>query len=146
METDSGKWFYSAFGNNVWIGEGSTGKGKGYYLATFPDGVEGSWRLLAINSQIAADSASDQYEWLMDLLDDASERCILAFWHAPVFSSGYHGHDESEDYAEAEPARQGKLAPVFDLLYRAHASIVLNGHDHHFEHLALHDFGRQGNR
>jgi len=140
METNFGKWFYVAFRDNRWVGDGRPGDDKGYYSAAFPDGMAGgAWRLLGINSQIDTNAGSRQYRWLKRTLDGITERCILAFWHMPVFSSGYHGHDESEDYQRAKPVKQGKLSPIFDLLYAARSSLILNGHDHNFEHLAPHN-------
>jgi len=139
LQTHSGKWFYTEFKDNQWIGDGKAGDDKGYYAAAFPEGVAGYWRLFAINSQIDTKDGGSQYLWLQEALRDSPERCVLAFWHAPVFSSGRHGHDESVDIEYAKPVRQEGLSPIFDLFYAAHASLVLNGHDHDFEHLAPHN-------
>lgn len=139
MKTSSGKWFYAEFNQNPWIGKGSSGFKKGYFSAAFPSGAAGAWRLFGINSQISTKVGSAQYDWLKSALQRVKERCVLGFWHAPVFSSGYHGHDENKDYEHAKPRRQDALVPIFELLYSAHSSLVINGHDHHFEYLAPHD-------
>lgn len=139
LQTGSGKWFYNGFKENHWIGEGKAGYQTGYYAAKFPQGQAGAWHLFAINSEIDAQPNDPQFRWLKTSLKSLTERCVLSFWHAPLFSSGRHGHDESKDFGNAVPVKQPKMSPVFELLYAAHASLILNGHDHNFEHLAPHN-------
>lgn len=139
MKASSGKWFYAEFKQNPWIGEGSPGFEKGYFTGAFPRGAAGAWRLFAINTQIGMEVGSAQYDWLKSALPGVKERCILGFWHKPVFSSGYHGHDENRDYEDAKPRRQDEMVAIFELLYSAHSSLVLNGHDHNFEYLEPHN-------
>ena len=67
------------------------------------------------------DVGDPQYEWLAAQLEQRSDRCIVAFWHQPRFSSGSeHGSDEA-------------VAGLWTLLQRAGADLVLNGHEHHYE-------------
>jgi hypothetical protein len=105
---------------------------------TFP-AATGSWHLFGLNSEIESRSTSEQYIWLKKNLVASSEHCVLAFWHRPVFSSGSHGHDGSDDFAAAEPNKQGEMANIEALLYANGASVVLNGHDHDYEELEPHD-------
>jgi acid phosphatase type 7 len=53
-----------------------------------------------------------------------TNRCILAYWHHPRFSSGAnHGNNAA-------------MAPLWDRLYAAGADVVLVGHDHIYERFA----------
>ena len=53
--------------------------------------------------------------------------CTLAYWHKPLFSSGAaHGDDPD-------------MKPLWDDLYAAHATLVINGHDHDYERFAPQD-------
>ena len=91
----------------------------------------GPWRLYALDATCdennGCDPASAQYEWLANELASDSDRCILAYWHQPRFSSGdTHGsHDE--------------MAPIWALLDEAGADLVLNGHEHNYERFGPQD-------
>jgi hypothetical protein len=100
---------------------------RGYYSYDL-----GSWHLIALNSN-CSDSACGNYQsgrvsraevrWLQDDLAAHTAQCTLAYWHHPRFSSGDHGDETG-------------VAPLWDGLYRAHADVVLNGHDHDYERFA----------
>jgi hypothetical protein len=83
----------------------------------------GQWHLISLNStSIAAATA-----FLDSDLAQHTNRCILAYWHHPRFSSGsVHGDNTA-------------LAPLWDRLYAAGADVVLNGHDHEYERFAPQD-------
>lgn len=87
----------------------------------------GSWHIVALNSECSSAGGcahgSPQERWLVADLAAHTNRCTLAFWHAPRFSSGGHGSDAA-------------YAPFWDDLYRAGAEVVLNGHDHSYERFA----------
>jgi len=93
-------------------------RGRGYYSFDL-----GAWHLIALNSSIDARAGSPQDTWLAADLAASRARCVLAFWHHPVFSSGRHGNIE-------------RMRPLFRRLYEAGASIVLGGHDHLYERFA----------
>jgi hypothetical protein len=108
---------------DYWNGVGSTNgpagpRGKGYYSY-----VLGSSRLLALNSEIGDDAA--QREFVRTALVNASQPCILAYWHRPVFTSGTH-HRGSGNH----------MKPVYDLLRFFGADVVLGGHEHSYERFA----------
>lgn len=88
-----------------------------------------NWHFVAIDSNCWAiggcNEGSPEYSWLETDLAKNTKPCILAYWHHPRFSSGYHGANTNMD-------------PIWQLLAKNHTSIVLNGHDHHYER-----FGRQ---
>lgn len=88
----------------------------------------GRWRIYALDGTCWADGGcgpgDPQYRWLKGKLAARADRCILAFWHQPRFSSGaIHGSD---------PA----VAPFWRLLYSADADLILNGHEHNYERFA----------
>jgi hypothetical protein len=86
----------------------------------------GGWHLVALDSNTPRSAGSAQVQWLMDDLQATNQRCILAFWHHPRFSSGtHHGGDTS-------------VGPFWNALYEAGADVILNGHEHNYER-----FGRQ---
>jgi hypothetical protein len=66
---------------------------------------------------------SPQEQWLRADLAATDRACILAYWHAPRFSSGPHGNAE-------------ETQPLWDALYAAHADVVIGGHDHNYERFA----------
>lgn len=96
--------------------------GKGYYAYNL-----GTWRIYALNSNCAAvggcGATSPQSKWLKADLAANPRRCVLAYWHHPLFSSGAHGNHSS-------------VRPFWDVLYAAHADVVINGHDHDYERFA----------
>jgi hypothetical protein len=102
-------------------GERAGEPGKGYYSVEV-----GTWHVIALNSNIDAGTRSEQERWLREDLASTRARCILAFWHHPVFSSGHHGPD-------------GRMLPLFEVLYEAGATLVIAGHDHNYERLARQD-------
>ncbi len=95
--------------------------GHGYYSFDL-----GAWHLIALNSNIDLGSDSDQGRWLRADLAATRARCILAYWHHPLFTSGRHHADD-------------RTAPLYRMLYEAGASVVLNGHGHNYERFAPQD-------
>jgi acid phosphatase type 7 len=98
----------------------------------------GSWHIIALNTgQCFGTPESDgsmprcgpgdpMLTWLQhDLAAHAHSRCTLGYWHHPRFSSGKeHGNDFSRTTA------------IWNALYKYHADVVLNGHDHNYERFA----------
>jgi len=82
----------------------------------------GDWLVIGIDSQLIGDALDREYEWLAKTLEDnSSQRCTLAFWHMPAFSSGF------------EHGPTPKMQPFWALLNDHHAEFVLNGHEHFYE-------------
>ncbi|MGW4648130.1 discoidin domain-containing protein [Kitasatospora sp. NPDC004289] len=94
-------------------------QGKSYYSFD-----EGNWHFLALDSNAFDQSA--QIDWLKADLAANSKKCIAAYFHHPLYSSGGHGND---------PVSK----PVWKILYGAKADLILNGHDHHYERFAPQD-------
>lgn len=80
----------------------------------------GAWHIISLNSEIPASEGSPQNTWLEQDLAGNTRRCILAYWHKPLFSAGPHGSN-------------GNVRPLWDDLYDARADVILNGHDHNYQ-------------
>ncbi|OLC73489.1 MAG: hypothetical protein AUH78_13770 [Gemmatimonadetes bacterium 13_1_40CM_4_69_8] len=92
---------------------------KGYYSYDL-----GAWHIVALNSDVSMSAGSPQEQWLRADLAAHPQRCTLAYWHHPRFSSGStHG-----SMAQAQP--------LWQALYDAGAEIVLSGHEHNYERFA----------
>ena len=87
----------------------------------------GGWHVVVLNSNCSriggCERGSRQWRWLRADLAKHRNRCTLAYWHHPRFSSGFHGSSV-------------EFAPFWDLLAGAKADVVLQGHDHHYERFA----------
>jgi chitodextrinase len=86
----------------------------------------GTWHLisLASSSGVSPSSGSAEETWLKQDLAAHPNKCVLAYWHEPRWSSGTtHGSDSDWD-------------AVWKDLYAAHADVVLNGHEHNYERFA----------
>jgi hypothetical protein len=96
---------------------------RGYYSFDL-----GAWHIIALNSECSpaggCQKGSPEEQWLRKDLEQNSAKCILAYWHQPLFSSGNeHGNNP-------------EMKPFWQDLYTAGADIVLNGHDHDYERFA----------
>src|SRR3954463_1102004 len=97
--------------------------GKGYYSYE-----QGAWHIVALNSVIPNGATSAQAAWLSDDLAHTNKRCILAYFHHPLFFSSN---------ATAPGAGVNEYERAFwDILYRAGATLVLNGDQHQYERFA----------
>jgi acid phosphatase type 7 len=98
---------------------------KGYYSYD-----KGSWHIVVLNSNCSpvggCAAGSAQERWLRADLANHPNKCTLAYFHAPLYSSGEHG---SSAY----------VRPFWNALYQANADVVLSGHDHDYERFAPQD-------
>lgn len=87
----------------------------------------GAWHLISLNSNCEAiggcGAGSAQQKWLARDLERTKEKCVLAYWHHPRFSSSLHGNNETMKHA-------------YKRLYKAGADVILSGHDHIYERFA----------
>jgi hypothetical protein len=94
---------------------------KGYYSYD-----HGEWRVFALNSEIIVNPVFSSAEreaqeaWLRTELAASQKPCMIAYFHHPLFSSGHHGNDS-------------RIRPIWEILQAAKVSLVLVGHDHHYE-------------
>jgi 3',5'-cyclic AMP phosphodiesterase CpdA len=102
----------------------------GYFGAAAGDPDEGwysydlgTWHVVALNSERSMEAGSDQLAWLQADLAANPADCTVAYWHNPLFSSGYHGADD-------------RSLDVWRSLYVAGVDVVLNGHEHNYERFA----------
>jgi hypothetical protein len=114
-----------AAGHFDYYGAAAGPRGKGYYSFDV-----GSWHLVALNSNCAevggCGAGSPQESWLRSDLAAHPNRCTLAYWHHPRFSSGPHGNSAA-------------MQAIWKALYDANADVVLAGHDHTYERFAPQD-------
>lgn len=85
----------------------------------------GAWTIYQLNSNCSffdGDCGSDsrQYKWLNRHLAAHPTRCIAASWHHPRWSASEHGPEES-------------MGPMYRLLTRNGADLLLSGHDHNYQ-------------
>ena len=121
---------YFDYFNGAGKTDGRAGRrGQGYYSFNV-----GDWHLIALNSNCpeigGCGPRSPQYAWLKQDLENNKKYCQLAFWHHPRFTSGRHEEN-------------GNLQPIWELLYRHRADLVLNGHNHAYERFAKQNPKRQ---
>ncbi|CAN3978369.1 F5/8 type C domain protein [Kitasatospora purpeofusca] len=109
----------SLVGYKAYFGSIAYPQGKSWYSFD-----EGNWHFVALDSNAFDQSA--QIDWLKADLAANGKKCVAAYWHHPLYSSGGHGND---------PVSR----PVWRILYDAKADLVLNGHDHHYERFAPQD-------
>lgn len=103
-------------GYKSYFGDIAYPKGESYYSYD-----QDNWHFIALDSNSFDDR--EQIDWLKADLAANSKKCVAAYWHHPLFSSGEHGND---------PVSR----PVWKLLYANKAELVMNGHDHHYERFA----------
>lgn len=90
---------------------------RSYYAYTL-----GSWKALALDSNVDVSAASPQLQFVRAELA-GSPMCTVAYWHHPLYSSGPHGNDV-------------RMREMWAALYDAGADLILNGHDHLYERFA----------
>jgi calcineurin-like phosphoesterase family protein len=101
-------------------------RGKGYYSFDV-----GTWHVIALNSNcteigVTCAAGSPQEQWLRADLAAHPNRCVLAFWHHPLYSSGQGGNHPT-------------MHDLYKVLYDAKADLVLTGHDHYYERFSPQD-------
>jgi hypothetical protein len=134
-------------GNHEYVGGSTPQYGAGYFnyfgaSAHKENGGSysfnyGDWHIIALNTgQCNGAKESDgsmprcgpgdpMINWLNNDLATHTNQCTLAYWHHPRFSSGSeHGNDFS------------RTTSIWNALYKYHADVVLNGHDHDYERFA----------
>ena len=107
--------YYEYFGQNAGPA------GRGYYSYDL-----GAWHAISLNSNVAAEEGSPQFEWLRADLGANTSACSVAYWHQAVFSSGEHGSNPH-------------MARIWKLLDESGVDVVVVGHDHDYERFAPQD-------
>ena len=81
----------------------------------------GSWRIYGLNSEIGVEEDSKQAIWLKLDLALNPNKCVLAFWHRPRWSSG------------STYGNNMRMQTIWKILYDAGAELVLNGNEQNYE-------------
>jgi hypothetical protein len=107
----------------AWFGAAAGEPGQGWYSYEL-----GAWHVVALNSNCAfvggCGVGSPQLTWLQADLAAHPAECLLAYWHAPRYSSGRHG---SLTHTDA----------LWTALVGAGMDVALAGHDHSYERLVV---------
>ena len=94
----------------------------------------GSWHFIALPDTCARTRGcrvSDISAWLRQDLDIHTNRCILAYWHQPYFTSpGKHGPEQS-------------IKPWVELLVAREVDVILQAHNHFYERFAPQNAARE---
>jgi hypothetical protein len=109
----------------AYFGPSAGPPGLGYYSFE-----AGPWHVVSLNSNVAANQSSPQYQWLANDLAARNARCVAAIWHHPMFSSGPNGPSPL-------------MRDIWLLLQQARAEIVISGHDHVYERFVPLDANRR---
>ncbi len=104
---------------------------EGYYSFNV-----GTWHIVALNSNcsdsggcvdgVDGNTTLAQTQWLQSDLAANPSSCVLAMWHHPRFSWGFASDSTG-------------VGPLWNVLYNAHADIILNAHDHVYERFTQQD-------
>ena len=98
----------------------------------------GHWHLISLNAECSDEPGgcsttgtwfASETKWLAQDLNQDHSQCTLAYWHQPTFSST--ASPFTSDSAEGQAADAW-----WKLLYQAHATLILNGHDHVYTRFA----------
>jgi hypothetical protein len=107
----------------AWFGAAAGERGQGWYSWDL-----GAWHLVALNSNCAfvggCGVGSPQLAWLQADLAAHPADCLLAYWHAPRYSSGHHGTLTHTD-------------ALWTALVGAGMDVALAGHDHSYERMVV---------
>lgn len=88
----------------------------------------GTWHLIGLNANCNASgvggcaATSSQTKWLTADLAATKQRCVLAFWHQPLFTG--------------RPKLGTSYRPWWNVLQAAGVDVVLNGHVHNYQRFA----------
>ena len=119
------------------VSDGPTNN-RGYYYYD----LGSHWRVFALNtgntSVVATGTSSPQYAWLEARLKeaDAQGKNVVAYFHHPLYSSGLeHGWRESTSTNKLSCSAPSIpfVKPLWDLLYKYGADLIIQGHDHSYE-------------
>jgi acid phosphatase type 7 len=111
-----------------YFGDAAGDPDKGYYSYEL-----GSWHIVVLNSncgvgEIRCAPGSPQGLWLkQDLAANDEQKCTLAYFHHPLFTSGSY-----------RPGIE-RVESLWEILYAGGVDVVLNGHDHNYQRFALQD-------
>jgi hypothetical protein len=109
-----------AAGYFQYFGEAAGRGGRSFYSF-----ITGDWLVLMIDSNIAVERGSEQFEFVRTESQRYAGLCTMVVAHHPRFSSGPNGDNRF-------------MRDLWTLLYEQNADVVVSGHDHLYER-----FGKQ---
>ncbi|NUP37926.1 MAG: hypothetical protein HOY76_13130, partial [Streptomyces sp.] len=108
----------------------------------------GNWHIVSLNAECDSDafghdcSTTDEgllgreTRWLAQDLAANKRPCTIAYWHQPTFSATTASTATVPASAPGADGTEGAAADAWwKLLYRHHATLVLNGHQHAYARL-----------
>lgn len=108
----------------------------------------GSWHIISLNAECDSDvfdhdcSTTDggllarETQWLAQDLKNDTNTCTLAYWHQPTFSAITSGVNAASVGAGGTLKEGTATDAWWQLLYDAHADLILNGHEHVYARFA----------
>ena len=117
-----------------------TGTNQGWYSYDL-----GNWHIISLN--IECESApfnndcsttdggllSQETQWLAADLASNHKPCTIAYWHQPTFTAADTSADVPDPSAPGADSIEGLASDAWwKLLYQAHATLILNGHEHYY--------------
>ena len=103
----------------------------------------GHWHVISLNVECKSDAfghdcsttddglLAQETRWLAADLKAEDRPCTIAYWHQPTFSATTTKEDAPDPTTPGVDSTEGTAADAWwKLLYRAHATLVLNGHEH----------------
>ncbi|WP_160148937.1 metallophosphoesterase family protein [Amycolatopsis alkalitolerans] len=103
----------------------------------------GNWHVISLNAECRSAAFGNdcsttgngvlarETQWLAQDLHADHAACTVAYWHQPTFSATTSTADAPDPAAPGAGSPEGTAAQAWwKLLYNAHASLVLNGHEH----------------
>lgn len=93
----------------------------------------GGWHFVALDSTAQfgqTDPGTAQYQWLAADLAARSNPCTVVMWHHPLNTIGSEGPSQ-------------RMAAIWGLLRQNDVTLVLNGHDHQYQHWTALDAAQQ---
>ena len=103
----------------------------------------GNWHIISLNVECNSApfdndcSTSDdgllaqETRWLAADLQSSGQPCTIAYWHQPTFSATTAAAPGVDPAAPGAGGQEGGVADAWwKLLYQAHATLILNGHEH----------------
>jgi acid phosphatase type 7 len=103
----------------------------------------GNWHIISLN--VECNSApfhndcsttdngllAQETRWLAADLQSSHQPCTIAYWHQPTFSATTAAAPGVDPAAPGAGGQEGGVADAWwKLLYRSHATLILNGHEH----------------
>ncbi|MBS2966327.1 metallophosphoesterase [Actinocrinis puniceicyclus] len=125
--------------NGVPYAQGQAGEDAGDNQGWYSYDI-GNWHVISLNIECRSAAFGNdcsttgngmlarETQWLAADLHADHARCTLAYWHQPTFSAST---DAADPTAPGVDSIEGTAADSWwKLLYAAHASLILNGHEH----------------